>query len=687
MKKLQTGLNLKFIISFVFFVLFFVSVAYSQSALPVESFGVWDRGGIVTDFSDPKVDFIKGIESQEQWNECEAVKDNYNFTQFQADIDRAYANKVYVRFSINVGPDAPLWMYDNDTDPTNNPYPQVQKITTSGGNDKPGWPFYPQYLTAAYKAYYYKLIEKFADFLRNQPEEKFKYIAFVQVKTGCTGDECAFKGNLDVPANDIPFAQWEQFRVEAFEQFKRYFNDVPTRKIPLTFNNVDPDKEPLANKWLMSQVDRTVGFGLKGGAFNRGVHLNDEKSFAEQWLPYLVNPKNLALFSASEMDQTWQLPCFQTCPDISFYWCALGGINTGLSCNNLNATSLEYVLAHPSCIETFRMFTRYAQQVYPATATVGFCVFHEGLNAANIVKFPVKEYDNQPALRSNIQRYTAIVNSVKYKNRGALAEDTTINMTQGQVAQRANLKAYNDVGWDINEGNIERFFTQVNPDSTSIGLFRVRGPITKNSHKYDRFARSFEHSTGRDTMYFKFDPEMFVDSKLKSLNFKIIWLDKNVGSTWTFRYKSPQGIIDAIQPITGIGDNQWKTVNFTVLDAVLDKSGRYGSDCMLVNTDNTDDIFNSIEVGIERETSTGIIPINTDNGLNLNVFPIPANSTVNIQGTFPIQNIELYDLSGKIIMKKNNLCNALDISILSKGVYFLKTLSNNSFTISKIIKE
>ena len=669
-----------------FFQLYFVMASYSQSALPIESFGVWDRGNVVTDFSNPNVDFIKGIESQEKWNECEAIKDNFNFSNFQRDLDRAFASKKYVRFSINVGPDAPLWMYDNDTDSTNNPYPQVQKITTSGSNDKSFWPFFPQYLTSTYKMYYYRLIQKFAEFLRSQPEEKFKYIAFVQVKTGCTGDECAFKGDVDVPANDISFAVWEQFRVEAFDQFKKYFNDVPTRKIPLTFNNVDPDKEVLANNWLMSQVDRSIGFGLKGGAFNRGVHLNDEQSFVNTWVPYLVNPKGLALFSASEMDGTWELKCFQTNPDISFYWSALSGINTGLSCNNLNATSLTYVLAHPSCVETFRMFTRYAQQVYPATATVGFCVFHEGLNAANTVKFPEKDYGNQPAVRTNIKRYLAIVNSPRYKNRGALAEDT-LAMTQGQVYQRANLKAYNDVGWDINEGNIERFFTQIKPDSTSIGLFRVRGPITKSSMKYDRFARSFEHSTCRDTMYFKFDPEMFIDSKPKNLNFKIIWLDKNAGSTWTFCFKSPEGIKNALQPVTGIGDNQWKTVTFSVSDAILDKSGRWGSDCMLVNTDNTDDIFNSIEVGIERELSTGIITNKMTKDLNVKVFPNPANSIINIKSIHEIKCVEICDLSGKIIMKTFNPKSGVDISSVQKGVYFLKISLDSGIVVKQINKQ
>ena len=55
--------------------------------------------------------------------------------------------------------------------------------------------------------------------------EKFDCIAFVQVKTGATGDEEPYKGE---PIDD-KFAidkkkVWEDYRIEAFEQFKKYFS-------------------------------------------------------------------------------------------------------------------------------------------------------------------------------------------------------------------------------------------------------------------------------------------------------------------------------------------------------------------------------------------------------------------------------------------------------------------------------
>ena len=175
--------------------------------------------------------------------------------------------------------------------------------------------------------------------------------------------------------------------------------------------------------------------------------------------------------------------------------------------------------------------------------------------------------------------------------------DDLDSAAKGQVYQRDYQNGYNDAGWNIAEGNIERFMTQIDADATSIGLFRVRGDITSTSSKYDRFARSFENSTGKNTMYFKFDPEVFTNSTPKSLKFKIIWLDKTAGSTWTFTYKSTSGSKKAVQFI-GLGNNTWKEENFTVTDSVIDQTGEKGSDFTLVNTDSNDDIFNGIEVAL-----------------------------------------------------------------------------------------
>jgi len=572
------------------FVLFLITKSHSQS-LPITSYGVWDRGGGIPDYSSPNADFVKGIETTLDWKDIQAGPGtNCDFTAFQTIIDVAVANDKLIRFSINVGPDCPEWVFDNGV-------PRVNVTSNAPKNDAYANrnPYYPD---PEYKAYYFEMIRQFALFLRNQPQATFDHIAFVQVKTGCTGDEEPYKGTVINPDYGLTTAQWETFRLEAFAKYREYFNDVTTNKIVLTFNNVDPDKEPDAYNYVMTQLDPDLGFGIKGGAFNRGHHLSDEQTYKEQWNPFLINPKvgvgnpnGVKLFSASEMDQSWNKGVFALNYDIGFYWSALGGINTGLSCTNISVSAMTYAIANPGIIDIFKMYNRYAQQVYPATATTAFSIFHEGLNSADTVKFPVSTYGT--ATKTNLTRYQNICNDPKYALRGARIDDE-IAVVRGQVFQREDQEFYNDAGWEICEGNIERFMTQINPDETSIGLFRVRGAITSTSSKYDRFARSFENSTGKNTMYFQLHTEVPASNKI--LKFTIIWLDKNAGSTWAFKYRNAAGLQTI--PFTGTGSNEWKTETFNISDAVINQGGTNGSDFMLVNTDTTDDIFNGIEMNI-----------------------------------------------------------------------------------------
>lgn len=562
-----------------------------KTAVPINTYGVWDRGEGIDDYSDPKADFVMGIEVSDSWSNIQAEgPDNFDFSTFQNTLDRAAKYNKLVKVSINVGPDAPFWLYSHDVPlvkvDSHKPYKHDKKFIN-----------YPYYVNEAHKKYYFELIKQFSLFLRNQPKEKFDCIAFVQVKTGATGDESPYKGEPKDQRYVIEKnTEWENFRLEAFSQFKKYLNDVEDRQIVLVFNAIDQDKQPIAYNWVMKNIDPQIGFGIKGGAYNRGHHLTGEQSFKKKWTPYLINPKGMKLFSAAEMDASWDKPIFNINKELGFYWSSLSALNTGLSSANVTKGAIIYAYEHKEISDIFRMFNKYAQQVYPFTATAAMSVFHEGLNAADTVKFPEKIFGK--AVENNLSRYENICKA--YAARGARIDDLEA-VTIGQVNQRERQKGYNDVGWDIAEGNYERFLTQINPDETSIGLFRVRGTIDENSSKYDRFARSFEHENGKNTMYFKFDEEMFVNSKPESLTFKITWLDKNAGSTWSLDYKNGEKTMKSALKVMGKGDNKWKTETITISDAIVDRSGKFGSDFMLVNTDKLDDIFNGIEADITRK--------------------------------------------------------------------------------------
>ena len=343
--------------------LLFMIKSQSQS-LPISYYGIWDRGEGVVDYSDPQAAFVLGIETTALWEDIQPNgPSGWDFKAFQQTLDLAVANNKLVRFSVNVGPESPMWLFDNGV-------PLVHVNSNAPKNDKYA-DRYPYYLDSEYKSYYFKMIEQFANFLRNQPQEKFNHIAFVQVKTGSTGDEEAYKGTVIDNNFAISSTKWEQFRLEAFNQFKKCFNDVPDRKIVLTFNNIDPSKQSSAYNWVMTQLDPAIGFGMKGGAYNRGHHLSDEQPYKEQWTPFLINPKispsnpkGVKLFSASEMDQSWQKGFFALNYEIGFYWAALGGINTGVSCTNVSVSAMQYAFANPGIIETFKMYNKYTCCAY-----------------------------------------------------------------------------------------------------------------------------------------------------------------------------------------------------------------------------------------------------------------------------------------------------------------------------------
>ena len=129
-------------------VLFCITKSHAQS-LPITSYGVWDRGGGIPDYSDPKADFVKGIETSASWEDIQPNgPTSWDFSAFQQILDVAVANDKLVRFSINVGPDCPLWMFQNGVPLVN--------VNINDGSNQSYANRHPYYLDPEYKSFYYK---------------------------------------------------------------------------------------------------------------------------------------------------------------------------------------------------------------------------------------------------------------------------------------------------------------------------------------------------------------------------------------------------------------------------------------------------------------------------------------------------------------------------------------------------
>ena len=565
--------------------LFGVVASSPLNAEPLRSsFGVWDRG----ETKDPReYPFIRGTSCDAPWDEVEKQPGVYDWSALDRAIEYVFKNKTSIYLSFEAGPKTPEWAYAQG----------VPKVVTDDKRHQDKFPHYPYYLSPEYKTYYHRFLTEVAKHIRSYPKDRQERIAFIQVKTGCTGDETPYKGTAlnrkyDLPKNS---PEWCAFRLETFALYAKFFDQGPDPKISLLFGGITGDgetegegKNPEEWKWVTTHI--TGSFGSKIGALSRGHHLSGERTAVNTWQRYLIDPKGPRVFARSEMDQTWTRPWYQLNVPLNFYWGAINALNSGQSVWDVTKVAIE-VSKQQGFDYTFYFFNRYAGQIYPATATDAFCALHKGLDAADTTAYPEAKFGK--ASHGNVERMEKIV--AAYAQYGAAIDDRKI-LASGQVQQRGDQSGFNDVGWDIWPDNYSRLLDQIDADATSIPLWRVGGRITPTSPIYSRFARGFEHASGKDAMYFKLRDGFSSDAESKVMSITVVWYDGQAGSTWKLDYDAGTPAMKTGLSVTGTGDKKWHHEAVTLRDAVFRHGGTKGADLALVNTDDRDDIFSLIEV-------------------------------------------------------------------------------------------
>lgn len=170
---------------------------------------------------------------------------------------------------------------------------------------------------------------------------------------------------------------------------------------------------------------------------------------------------------------------------------------------------------------------------------------------------------------------------------------------QGGVQNQKNSDSLNDVGWNIFSGNYERYLTQYNPNGTSVGWWRVGD----TSQPYGRFARGFDHANGKDIMYFNINDTLFSQFPLngtETVTLHIVYYDTGRG-TWQIKYdaKNVSGIDNSqkvLDSFTNTNTGKWVHYYKVITDAKFGNRCPNGTDLMLVNTDNRNEIFHLIEI-------------------------------------------------------------------------------------------
>ena len=564
--------------------------AHAALGLDREAYGVWDREGGHSVNTYP---YTRGQEYAAEWTAVNPGRSNFNWTAMDSLLQLAYDQNQ--RFFVKIQPVAsttvPPWIFSAG----------VPQINTTGLT-------YGYYLDPEFKIYFSEMVSALGKHLREEvPAHLRDKVALVRVDTGATGDE----GPYDPPdLGQVPAqylisdADWRDYRIWVFGLYDQAFQHGVGPVIPLIFQDIETPQFQTEQDWVRTNV--TSGFGAKYGGQVRGHHLSESRNVPDSFKAMSMDTP-LKFFSANEMDQTWTKFYFQLNVPLSMYWCAVEQLNAGLSIWDWSGSAVEGAAANGFEFAA-GFFNTWAAELDPATAGGGFCIFHEGLDSANTTKFSAAAYGS-PVSKDNTARYTAIC--AAYSSQGAQMDHLTA-ATWGQVVQRRDQNGFNDAGWKIWPGNYERFITQVDPDNTSLGLWRVRGNLTTSSHPFDRFGRRFDSATGRNTMYFDVNDRL-TPNPGQNIELSVVYLDSGTGQ-FALKYDAVGNSQKTAFTVTKANSNTWKTNSVVVTDWVFGNNGPNGADLMLANVDSNNDTFHSIELIKLADVNVGTVGKGTVSG-------------------------------------------------------------------------
>ncbi len=656
--------------------------------------GVWLYSTITkndpTTFKDQNP-MVKGAFLGVRWDSIEPQNNKFNWTIFDQCITSNAQAKLYMNLIFWVGPFAPSWLYNAST-PGN-----IESFKTDDTKN-PDF-IYPDYKNPAYINYWYRMIDsvtahinKMAPYIKNR-------IYIYQSAEGTTGDAVPYHGKPLNSKYAITQQEWRVLKEAAWLHTDSALfikNKLTKTHFMLNLGSDLGESESYA-KWISNNLPN---IWLKEQYTGNMYQMNNEVQLKAAYDPF-INVANkecrTQLRTRSELGgkaygaNTW----FKQDSVWNFYYIHMAALHFGLDMNMQFSDNI----ANDKNQDAINFFDKYAGFKSPGCAPGAFSVLRDALDAADTVRFPSSMYGYGTALlndQTGITRSTNI--ALAFKAFGAKQEDPT--HAQGNSWNQQLAKKMNDVGWNIFPGNYERYLTQLSPNETSIGHWRI-GP---HDQPYGRFARGTSHKAKKDTLFFDVNSNLFNTYPLnakQSVDIKVIYLDAGIG-TWRLQYDAVGNPSKVAVLVKKTNTNKWKEITITVNDANFGDKGPRKSDIMLVNNDNYDDVFHMVEI-----TKGAIIPapqllpgapqaddevVQVDEKPYLKIYPNPASAMVNIETNAIFEgkvNIQIIDSWGNIMLNNDLAVQpkySFNIGFLKSGIYQIK-ISNGTKTISrKLVK-
>ena len=77
--------------------------------------------------------------------------------------------------------------------------------------------------------------------------------------------------------------------------------------------------------------------------------------------------------------------------------------------------------------------------------------------------------------------------------------------------------------------------------------------------------------------------------------------------------------------------------------------------------------------------------INNANEISVDLYPNPTTSVLNIEAE-GVQEVSVIDINGRTVMTEKNV-NAINMSNLANGIYYVRVITNNGVSSQKIVKK
>ncbi|MBI4876160.1 MAG: hypothetical protein HY822_16105, partial [Acidobacteria bacterium] len=463
--------------------------------------------------------------------------------------------------------------------------PEVKTTPTLNPRGQPhGWT-YPFYLDANYKRYYQRMLRAVARHIDALPPDVRAKVLCVQTAEGTTGDEGGYKGEPLDARYELPEEKWRAFKFEAWRLFEDLYRDKkPPIHILTNSGNAGQYVE-----WLAQNMPH---WWRKAGNPGHGFQLNNEKAMLAFFDPLINHPESGTLIRArSEMDEMFK-GWFREAPVWNLYWLNLWGLHFGLDILQHQTEAF----ANPADHEGFLFYSRYGGEKDAATSPGAWCALHDGLDASDLERFPAAQYGPGKFRGSRQEQEQGLKRTLNiaaaFARYGAAQGDPEKGMAM--VMQNRDAKRMNDVGWNLEAGNYQRYLAQIDPLGTSQGYWRV-GP---KEQPYGRFARGFDVQSGKNTLLFDVADRFFGGQPLAGacpVTVRVVYFDAGKGS-WELRYDARGDKSKTAIAVQNTDSGRWKEVTVKLADAWFGNRGTRGADLVVANTSRQDTIFHLVEL-------------------------------------------------------------------------------------------